>query len=177
MGSLRRKPSKSVSVYARFWSGHARRCSLFRREYSGGSFETFLVAAGVRIPPSPFLPVSAQGFAGDFRLCPPNCPMMNVVGTAASCTELRQPSSGDSLDGKGPHSTPARHKRGAAARNRRAAVARNKQVVVARHTPAVRVRRLQQLQEQTQLSQRQPQSFQLGLEPRVKTRLFQLQLS
>ena len=32
MGSLRRKPSKSASFYARFWSGHARRCSLFRRE-------------------------------------------------------------------------------------------------------------------------------------------------
>lgn len=105
--------------------------------------------------------------------------MIAVVGTAASCTELCQPScvSGDSLDGKVHHSTLAPRKLGAVGRNRRAAVARNKPVVVGRHTPAVRVRRLQQLQEQTQLSQRQPQSFQLGLEPRVKTRLFQLQLS
>jgi hypothetical protein len=92
--------------------------------------------------------------------------MIAVVGTAASCTELCQPScvSGDSLDGKVHHSTLAPRKLGAVGRNRRAAVARNKPVVVGRHTPAVRVRCLQQLQEQTQLSQRQPQSFQHGPE-------------
>ena len=74
MGILRRKPSKSVSFYARFWSGRARRCSLFRREYSAGVIRDYLGRRGGSNPTLSVLTWLCVRSYGGFLILPTTLP-------------------------------------------------------------------------------------------------------